>query len=163
MGDPEPNEDGTERSAFFLLCDSTHIPIQSSSNMTFQKTTFSHKGWHAIILTNLSNCEGRILLFTLASPSTSPSHNDARISGSYIFDDVLSLEDGGIIRTGLAPLLKGSKRHYVIAICDSGYEHVPTNMDLENITLMKDFIRENGGRNLLEKLESCDQLRKVKT
>ena len=125
MRDPKPNDDGTEKSAFFMLCDSTHIPTQSSSNMTFQKTTFSYKGWHAIILTNLSNPEGRIILFSLAAPSSSPAHTDSRISGGCVFDDVLSMRDGSIIRTGIAPLLSGSKRHFVVVICDSGETSYP--------------------------------------
>ena len=76
--DPNPNQDGTQKQCVFLLMDSTQLLTQSSGNMAFQKSTFSYKHLHTIILTNVSNPEGRIVLFTLASASSAPAHSDSR-------------------------------------------------------------------------------------
>lgn len=51
-----------------------------------------------------------------------------------MFDDLENERDGTTIRTGLAQLLRGSKKTGVVAIIDGGYVHKQTYMT-DNISM----------------------------
>lgn len=52
-----------------------------------------------------------------------------------IHADLQKEENGQDLETGLIALIKGTARFFTVCVVDSGYDYVPHNVNLKNISM----------------------------